>query len=243
MKNKSNEAFLYTLVDELAFEQAPIIFKGGLALKDILYSYNEELNVDRKTIDIDGNWILTYDKEKIENTIKKALNNIDSSLKLEIYREPSDNKSMGFRILDNTGELITKIDLDIKENPFYIVCNINDIERKYSSPEKMMTDKLMVLSGDHIFRRTKDLLDVFLIINNCQLDFSKIYNILNYENKKLGDFSTMLNNKEILKDSYDKLERINNKPDFEEVWDDVINYLEKEKLLNLSIDEASDIEI
>jgi len=56
MNHRNDEDFLYALVDELSREKAPIIFKGGLALKDILYLYNEELIVDRKTIDIDGNW-------------------------------------------------------------------------------------------------------------------------------------------------------------------------------------------
>jgi len=141
---------------------------------------------------------------------------------------------MGFNILDENRELITKIDLDIKDNPFYIECNINDVNRKYSSLEKIMTDKLLSLSGTHVFRRTKDLLDVFLIIKNHQIDTRKVEEILNYESKNLGDFSTMISNKSLLEESYNKLERITNKPSFDEVWDSIIAYLENNNLIEIS---------
>lgn len=95
-----------------------------------------------------------------------------------------------------------------------------------------MADKLMALSGTHIFRRTKDLLDVYLIINNHNVDLNKMFDVLNYENKLLGDFSTMLDNKNLLKDSYDKLERIKEKPEFNEVWNSIIQYLEDNKLID-----------
>ena len=138
---------------------------------------------------------------------------------------------MGFKVVDEKNNLITKIDLDIKDNPFYIICNINDVDIKYSSLEKMMADKIFVLSNTHIFRRIKDILDVYLIISNCNIDIEKVKEILKYDKRELEDFSTLLSNKQLVKESYDKLIGVKNKPDFEKVWNTTIKYLEKNKFL------------
>ena len=97
-----------------------------------------------------------------------------------MYREPAENKSMGLKILDDKGVIFTKIDMDIKDNPFYIECIINDVNVKYSNFDKMLCDKLYSLSHDHVFRRVKDLLDVYLI--NLENDISKV----NVENMKIN---------------------------------------------------------
>ena len=50
-KNENLEYFLYQVIEELSKEDAPIIFKGGLALKDLLFLVNENINIERKTIE------------------------------------------------------------------------------------------------------------------------------------------------------------------------------------------------
>ena len=69
------------------------------------------------------------------------------------------------------------------------------------------------------------------ILNN-EVEYRDIKEVLDYEQKDLGDFKIMLDNKDMLKDAYDKLKGINNKPNFDDVWNTIINYLEKEKLIN-----------
>lgn len=225
------ENFLYSLIEELSKNNAPIIFKGGLALKDILYLNNPEINVDRRTIDIDANWIDKYNRKEIAETIEQAIKNINPKYTIKITREVEANQSMCIKILDEKGIPITKIDLDIKDNPFYIICNINNVNIKYSDIHKMMADKLFSISGVHIFRRIKDLLDIYLIIINNEIDFAKIAKILEYENRKIGNFQTMLNNKEELEKGYNKLTGIINKPDFDEIWNTIVKYLQKEELI------------
>lgn len=138
---------------------------------------------------------------------------------------------MGFKILDEKGSTISKLDMDIKDNPFYVICNINDINIMYSSFDKMMADKLHSISGTHIFRRVKDILDIYMIISDNDIKRENVMKILKYENRELGDFSTMLENKNLLKESYDKLQGINNKPKFQEIWDAIIEYLCREKFI------------
>ncbi len=66
MKHLNNlEEFLYRFITELSKLNAPIVFKGGLVLKNIIQKTAKEMNINRQTVDIDGNWITAYDKEKI----------------------------------------------------------------------------------------------------------------------------------------------------------------------------------
>ncbi len=233
MNNESEqlESFLKRVIIEISKLDAPIIFKGGLALKDILNNINPDETIERRTIDIDGNWIGEVDSHKVTDVLIQAVKNVDSSYSVELYRNAGENQSMGYRILDHENEVITEIDLDMKQNPFYVIAQINHVNVKYSSIEKIFADKLSVLSGPRVFRRSKDLLDVYLILKNQSIPMEKVKEILDYDKRKLGDFSTMLQNKEDVKHAYDTLKEITNKPEFEEVWKEITDFLRANHLL------------
>lgn len=225
------ELILYSIIVELSKEDAPIIFKGALALKELLYLNNHSIKIVRKTTDIDANWIDDYDEKRIINIIERAVKNVNYNYSVELVRLPDKNVSMGINILDENNIILSKIDMDIKDNPFYIICEVNDVNVKYSDINKMFSDKLMVISNDHVFRRIKDILDIYLIINNFKINRQCINSILEYDNKKLGSFKTMLGNKTLIKNGYDKLKGIDNKPDFEDIWNTIIDYLKKENYI------------
>lgn len=227
---KNIEKILYRIIEEISKENAPIVFKGGLALKDVLKHLNADSEIDRKTVDIDANWTKNFESEQITNLLARAIKRVDNNYEIELYRVPSEGKSMGYKVLDH-GMVVTKIDLDIKDNPFYITYQINDIDIKYSSLEKIMADKLSALSNEHALRRVKDLLDIYLILENEDIAFEKIKEILKYDNRVLGDFSTLINNKEQIILGYDKLMGITNKPNFEKVWNKLMDYLLKNNLI------------
>ena len=237
---KDIEKVLYRIIEELSKENAPIIFKGALALKDLLYRNNPDLMIVRKTTDIDANWIDEYDKDRIITIIDRAVKLVNPNYKVELYREPANKKSMGLKVLDKDGTTFTKIDIDIIDNPFYIECSINDVNIKYSDFNKMMSDKLFSISGEFVFRRAKDLLDIYLILQEKNIYKEDIEKVLNYENRKLGDFSTMLKSKNELHHAYDSLEGIKNKPDFDIVWNSILEYLDKEKFLDNALETFDD---
>lgn len=240
--NKDIEKVLQEIIIELSKEEAPIIFKGAMALKELLYLNNPDIDITRKTRDIDANWIEEYDEERIIDVIDKAVKKVNSEYSVSVYREPAPNKSMGIKVLDKDGSVFTKIDMDIKDNPFYIVCNVDDINIKYSSFDKMMSDKLYSLSSTHVFRRVKDLLDVYLILKDNNIEKENIEKVLEYENRKLDNFDTILNNKEEIEKSYNSLEGIINKPEFDVVWNYFADYLEKEKFIELEKNKDFDLE-
>ena len=225
------ESFLHNVITEISKLNAPIVFKGGLALKDLLYMSNPKQKIERRTIDIDANWTGDIDEKEIFKVLETAIKKVEPTYSLKCYRMASEHKSMGFEIIDDMKEIITKIDLDIKDNPFYVIFTINNTNIKYSSIEKILADKLFALSGTKVFRRGKDLLDVYLIISDNDLDLDKIKDILKYDNRKLDNFKTMIDNEELMKKAYDSLRGITNKPDFAQVWNKVIEYLKINNLI------------
>ena len=46
----------------------------------------------------------------------------------------------------------------------------------------------------------------------------------------------MFSNKELIKNGYDKLKNIDNKPNFEIIWNTLIDFLKKEKFINENIE-------
>ena len=117
---------------------------------------DSDLQVNRKTTDIDANWVDEYNEEKIIKIIKKVVKKVDDKYSIELYRLPEKNVSMGINILDENKIIVSKIDMDIKDNPFYVIYTINNTNIKYSNLNKMMCDKLLSISGEHVFRRIKD---------------------------------------------------------------------------------------
>ena len=189
------------------------------------------MKVNRQTIDIDGNWTSEYNKEKICAIVNKALKKINKNYKAILIREPSIKTSLGLKVINEYDETVTKIDLDIKDNPFYILFNINNTNIKYSSIEKIAADKLYVLSSNHPFRRIKDILDMYLIISNFKLDTKKIREILKYDKRNLESFSQFMNNKDEIKSAYCNLKGIENKPDFEIIYKVVLDFIISNKFI------------
>lgn len=223
--NSKLEDILYSIVEELSKDNLPIVFKGALALKELLYLNNPNIKIERNTVDIDANWIEKYDKNLIEKSLNKAIKRVNNKYTIQLVREPNEMRSMGFKVLDENKSVITKIDIDIKDNPFYVVCKIKDIDIKFSNLNRIMADKLLCISKEHVFRRVKDILDIYMIIIDNEIKYKEVMQVLDYEHRKLGDFSTMIDNKQKIKEAYDKLVGIKNKPDFDIVWNKVVDYL------------------
>lgn len=70
--NTELEKILYSIIEELSKNDSPIIFKGALALKELLYLNNSNIDIVRNTVDIDADWIKKYDKDEIIETFNKA---------------------------------------------------------------------------------------------------------------------------------------------------------------------------
>lgn len=223
-----NEKLMYRIMSELYKLEAPIIFKGALVTNVILQQSDNSTQVTRGTKDIDADWInLNTDMNTLKNYIQEALNNIDNSLKVEITREYSENKSAGFVIKNITGDKITSLDISMRDTSYKQLYYIDDLRFWGTTVDKILADKISSISSDKIIRRVKDILDVYALSFCTNYTTSQIIEVMNNTNRFLGDFEYFQKNKDKLKYAYDKLQGVQNKVDFESVYEKV-NDISKE---------------
>ena len=89
------------------------------------------------------------------------------------------------------------------------------------------TDKVAVVSTDKVFRRIKDVVDLYYISKVFEFDVQKIYSTLKCSERTMGDFQGFLQRKEDLRHSYEKFRFAGgvNKPPFDAVYREVKIYL------------------
>ena len=91
----------------------------------------------------------------------------------------------------------------------------------------MIADKVAVVSTDKVFRRIKDVVDLYYISKVFEFDVQKIYSTLKCSERTMGDFQGFLQRKEDLLHSYEKFRFAGgvNKPPFDAVYREVKIYL------------------
>lgn len=223
MNKEPDIEILYRIIGNMQKINMPVSIKGGLALKAILKQYNAD--IDRKTRDIDMDWLRTPpDMEEIRDALHKAMQITYPDYNIVVSRPFGEHQSAGFQIVDKNGDLLTKIDVDVDKAPDISIYKIQDIMFNGASIENIMADKISALSTRHVFRRAKDLLDVYAIEQYVPYNRQKLISCL--KNKPLEDFSTLKTNKDAVKHAYDKLEDVENKPDFDTVYQSDIQFFE-----------------
>jgi len=98
---------------------------------------------------------------------------------------------------------------------------INGVSIEGASLTKMLSDKLYAISGEGIFRRTKDLLDIYIMSYISEYRAKDVIEIWNHTERIPGDFSVFKNEKGRIRDAYIKMKGIENKPDFDEMYERV----------------------
>lgn len=218
---QTEEIILYEILKCLAQSDLPIIFKGALLTK--LLVKDSKYNIERMTYDIDADWngeLLTLEQLelKLNNIITSKLNNI----KLKSFRNYGEGKSAGFDILQNEKK-IASFDLDMRKNKYYKLYEIDGINFYGSSIDKIYSDKIYVLSTNLIFRRTKDLIDLLLLTSVSDINVDEVNRISNEKNKPIDCFDALYNRKDEIEHAYNLLNRVKNKPPFEDVYSCCIN--------------------
>lgn len=205
------------VVENLASMNVPIVFKGAFVLKVVTSKMN--YSTTRDTHDIDGDWVGAVPTlEYLRSLIDSAVKQVDQRLSVCTFRNYGDDKSAGFNVL-LTGKKQFSLDIGIRQNPYGVsYMTLNGVYFTGSSLDKMFADKVNVLSGRKIFRRVKDLFDLYLMSYMSNFSTVSTYSIYSTYNIVLGSFAEFLNNKSDLKHAYDVLRGISNKPDFDVVY-------------------------
>jgi hypothetical protein len=154
-----------------------------------------------------------------------ALSNI--SLKVKIKREYSDNRSAGFYIFDpNTGAELTTIDIDIISVKDSRIYQIGPVSFSGVKPSSVICDKICAISSHLVFRRAKDLLDLYALGHCLTVKTSEIYCALNSTTNTIDSFNEFTTRQSDLRHAFEKLKRIQSKPDFTTVYSYLTDFLE-----------------
>ena len=153
---------------------------------------------------------------------------MDNSLSIKIKRDfsPDGTMSAGFNIIDKNLEKVTSIDVEVKYKPVpFIILDYKGISVSVTSPLKMLVDKLSVISCNKVFRRIKDLLDTYILISQERYQSLDILELTKSSDKSIGDFAALVNRKDEIRHAYDKLKGVNNKPQFEDLYEDILKFI------------------
>ena len=226
----AEEKRMYQVMKAIYESGIPVNFKGSMVLKACLMEagYTEET---RHTVDIDGNWNsdMPPTAEQMVEALQNALYKSGVDLEVRICRMYGEGRSAGFELVDReTEEILFTMDFDVNRSvPQTKIYEVEGFRFCGVAPVQMIADKLAVISSDKVFRRIKDVVDMYYISKVFKLNGDDILNVLHNSQRALGDYHAFLSREEELKHSYEKFRFAGgvNKPPFEEVYDTVIMFI------------------
>ncbi len=241
MNISAEEKLMYDVMKAIYESGIPISFKGSMVLKACLIEagYSDDT---RHTVDIDANWntdIPPSETQMVES-IQNAISKSGIGLKVGLYRMFGENRSAGFELTDTqTGEVLFTMDVDVNRHvaktKTYEVAGMRFCG---VSPVQMIADKVEAISTDRVFRRIKDVVDLYYISSVFPFDRTAVIRILKEDGKTISSFSGFLYHKEELRHAYEKFRFSGdvNKPPFEEVYSTVKAYIKDVIYREQSID-------
>jgi len=223
-----HERLMYQIIGAISESDVPLVFKGALITKLIL-AENGYTAFQRPTVDIDANWIGTPPKmEELVRTIDRSLTSFNGEFYAEARREYGDKKSAGIAIVEVASEnRVVSMDISIKPVMGSKVYYYGEIGIKGVLANEILADKITVLSKQIMFRRIKDLIDIYAIAHCVMVRTDKIFDVLkNNPNREVGTFNEFIFRQQDVEHAYDRLRGIENKPPFDQVYEYVMNFIQ-----------------
>ena len=109
------------------------------------------------------------------------------------------------------------------------IYSIDGFQFRGVAPTQMIADKLSVLSTDKVFRRIKDVVDLYYLSRVFVFDKQTVLQALKENDRILGTFQEFLSREVDLRHSYDKF-RFSGavpKPSFDEVYRSVKEFIQE----------------
>ena len=230
MNISAEEKLMYAVMKAIYDSGIPMNFKGAMVLKACLLEagFTEET---RHTVDIDANWYsdTAPSAEQMADSLQKALRNCGIDLNVSLYRMYGEGRSAGFELSDAaTGDALFTMDVDVNRPASKTkIYEIEGVRFCGVTPSQMIADKVSAISTDKVFRRIKDVVDLYYISKVFEFDKTEILEILESSCRILDSFSGFLHRPEDLRHSYDKFRFSGDvdKPSFDEVYLGVKKYI------------------
>ena len=223
MNITAEEKLMYGVMKAVYDSGIPVNFKGSMVLKACLMEagYDEET---RHTVDIDANWISDAPPtaEQMVDSLQSAIGKSGINLDVSLYRMYGEGRSAGFELKDsNSGEVLFTMDMDVnRPAPTMKIYEIDEIRFCGVAPIQMIADKVAAVSTDKVFRRIKDVVDLYYLSKVFTFDRAAVLQTLKNNGRKLEGFGGFLHRNEDLRHSYEKFRFTGDvsKPPFDEVY-------------------------
>lgn len=207
------------------------IIKGGSALMLSLKEENESSFI-RETTDIDIHCESKDIWYKFVNDCEDLFNNNKNGFIFKLVKErklteETSSSSLKFNVTNHKNESCTvKVDMNIKSNDVIGYEKFNSIDLNHFDYYTMLSDKIVVCCSHKIFRRIKDLYDLYAITktNNVKLiELAKRIKI-KHNTDKLEIFINEYTYKD-LEHAYNKYKGFPINRNFDELYIYVVNFL------------------
>jgi len=221
------ERLMYQIIGKISDINAPIVFKGALITKLILSENGYTLS-ERPTSDIDANWIgEPPTMDELADLVNRSLESFNGTMYAVAKRPYGPGKSAGIWILSKaTDEQLVAMDITIKPVIGSRVYHYGEAAIHGVVPDAVLCDKISVLSGDRIFRRSKDVFDIYALANCLNIRTTDIYAALEKAERELGTFEAFTTRRSDLEHAYNKMRGVISKPDFDDVYSFLERFLE-----------------
>lgn len=230
MNITAEEKLMYKVMKAIYDSGIPISFKGSMVLKACLLEagYSEDT---RHTVDIDANWNsdMAPTGEQMAESLQDAMQRGGIDLEVELFRPYGEKKSAGFDLKEvSTGDTLFSMDIDVNRPiPPTKMYEVEGLRFRGVSPSQMIADKVSAISTEKVFRRVKDVIDLYYISKVFDFNREEIIRTLENGNRSLDTFQSFLYRTEELRHSYEKFrfEGGVNKPPFDEVYSAVKSFI------------------
>ena len=190
--------------------------------------YSEET---RHTVDIDANWNSDTppSAEQMVESLQCALNDSGIDLSVRLYRMYGEGRSAGFELTDrSTDEILFSIDIDVNRPiPPTKMYEVAGLRFCGVAPKQIIADKVAVVSTDKVFRRVKDVVDLYYLSKVFDFNRDDIIQVLKNSGRRVDNFHGFLYRIDELRHSYEKFRFTGgiDKPPFEAVYFAVKSYI------------------
>jgi predicted nucleotidyltransferase component of viral defense system len=223
---EERERLLYHVMGALHRAGAPLVFKGAVVVNAILHE-NGFCELRRETVDIDANWVDSPPTmDRLLATINYCLGSLSENYRAVERRRYTDTQSARISVIHTEDDApATSIDIKIKSVKSSREYYYGEVVFRGVMVTEILADKISVLSGGKIFRRVKDLLDVYALSHCVEIRVADIIDTCEKEGRTLSFFNEFLDRKTDLEHAYNRLQRTRGKPAFEEIYSYMASFL------------------
>lgn len=230
MKITREERLMYQVMKAISDSGIPIDFKGAMVLRACL-NENGFANDTRHTMDIDANWtsINPPTPQQMLESLSKALAQASIDMAIKMTRAYGSGRSAGFTFYESkTEEPVFSMDMDVNRPVAGVkIYTIGEFRFRGVVVWQILADKISVASTDKVFRRIKDIVDLYYLSQCVPMETEKVFDAAKKTGRRLGDFAGFLNRSAELIHAYEKFRFGGGimKPEFDKLYQEVKKYI------------------